>query len=213
MMCAKGARLWAVIPFEHFWFSSRKLSSLLEHPRRRGAERELLERALAQVLRAISASGIVVHSIVVSSNREARQLAERLGAEVVDAVEATTLAKAVDAGMAIALQRGAGAVVALMPHLVRISSEDVAAIAETLELYDAVISPIIPDDSTNVYHETNVLGFNRSEGLSTRFGESDNYGWHLVRLREFGLRVHVLKRPGLTFGARRVEDLEPRDVD
>jgi hypothetical protein len=34
MMCAKGARLWAVIPFEHFWFSSRKISSLLEHGRR-----------------------------------------------------------------------------------------------------------------------------------------------------------------------------------
>lgn len=178
--------VWAVLPVKPFEDAKSRLEPVMEPERRRELARALMLHSLG----ALQTCAGIERVLVVSSDREALELAGAQGAETLDD-PGSGLNAALEEARRHAVEGGAEALLVLASDLPLLVASDVD---ELLALEDAPVI-IAPDRKRQ---GTNALLQRPADAIEFRFGES-SYERHLELARDAGLTATEVFRTGLAF--------------
>ena len=179
-------RIWAVLPVKPLDEAKSRLAPVMEAQQRRDLARALMLHSLAT----LQASPLIDHTLVITSDEEARDLAPEHGAETLDEV-ATGLNEALQQARRHALSGGATGLLVLASDLPLLTVSDVDAMLSL----DGSAVVIAPDRHRQ---GTNALLLRPADAIDFDFGESS-----LRRHREAsaaaGITPLEIFRTGLAF--------------
>lgn len=188
--------MYAIVPLNVLSKSKARLSSIMKPSERVQLSVAMLKDVLAALRRARR-----IHStIVVSADKDAREIARRLGAEFLWEGKRRGLNKGVGMAITKAAQRGASTVIVIHSDLPLISWREVDSFIEGTTGYPVAIAP--SKDSCG----TNALLLSLPQLIQPLFGR-DSFRRHLVSAKKNQVRVRVLRARGISFDIDEPKDL------
>ena len=188
--------MWVVVPVKQFHLAKQRLSAVLSDEERAYLAKMLLH----DVLQSITNSAKVSHTVIVSRDRAAAEIAHAFGCEFI-VEERTDLSLAVAQGAAFAKSRGASSFAMVPGDVPLVTADEITQLIDHAPRLSGVT--IVPDrhgTGTNglVVRPTNLLQF--------QFGEG-SYQLHTKAGREQGVEVVELALPGLSLDIDTPNDL------
>jgi len=189
--------LWAVVPVKLFAHSKRRLMPVLSCDERRTLTGTMLEDVLAALMRAPCLAGV----IVVTSERNARTMAQAAGAVVMNDGENTGMNAAVAKGALHLAERGRSGMLAIPADVPWITVADVEAIALAHRAAPSVtLVPASKDGGTNA------LACSPPLAVPCRFGE-DSLHEHRDAARARGITAGLVQLERVGHDIDRPDDL------
>ena len=194
-----GAGAWAVIPVKPLRGALRRLTPALDAPVRR----ELQVAMLADVLAACAATGELAGTMVVTSDPEARAMAERIAAArvVPDHDPPRGMNAAVVRGLEAVAAAGAGAALVLTADLPLARADDLRAVLAAAG--GAAGATLVPSRHGT---GTNAMLLRPPAALTPRLGV-DSLTRHLAQAARRGVPVTRCERPALALDIDTPRDL------
>ena len=189
--------LWVIVPVKNLQNAKQRLASVLS-----GAERHALFRAMLEdVLTALSECRGLAGVVLVTLDAEARALAARYGARVLEEQENRGHTAASSFGARRLAQEGVAGMVQLPADIPLVTSEDIDALLEAHAAAPAVTLAPSRDE-----RGSNAVACSPADVLPLRFGD-DSYFPHLQRARALGIEPAIVHRPGLALDVDTPDDL------
>ncbi len=189
--------LWALVPVKNLQQAKQRLASVLDAGERRGLFHAMLEDVLGALSRCEALAGIVL----VTRDREARLLAARYGARVLEEDHNRGHTAASSFGARALAEEGAAGMLQLPADIPLVTPEDIHALLQAHALAPAVTLAPSRDEQGS-----NAVACSPPDVLPLRFGD-DSYFPHLHRARSLGIEPGVVRRPGLALDVDTPEDL------
>lgn len=189
--------LWAVVPVKNLKDAKQRLADVLD-----AAEREALFRAMLEdVLSVLAACRSLAGVVLVTRDAEAKALAARYGARVLeeDANRGHTAASSL--GARVLAGEGAAGIVQIPADLPLIGAGDVDAVVAAHGRAPAVTIAPSRDELGS-----NAVACSPPDVLPFRFGD-DSFFPHLDRARSLGIEPVVVRRAGLELDVDTPADL------
>ena len=189
--------LWVVMPVKELAHAKQRLAGLLSAGERHVLFRAMLEDVLATLARCRRLAGVAV----VTRDAEARVLAQRYGARVLEEDADRGHTSASTFGARALAAEGVTGMLQLPGDLPLITPEDVDAVLDAHG--DAPAVTIAPSrDELG----SNAVACSPADVLPLRFGD-DSYVPHLRRARALGIEPAVVRRRGLALDVDTPDDL------
>jgi 2-phospho-L-lactate guanylyltransferase len=188
--------VWAVIPVKNFGQAKQRLAPLLDEAERA----ELARMMLTDVLAALGNVAEIAGTVVVTADRDAADLAQRLGAGIVDEPAGGGLNLAVQRAAQVLAQAGRQGMLIVPADVPGVLAHDVSAALACLTTTGAVLVPARRDGGTNL------LAYAPLDALRPCFGP-DSARLHTQAASRAGLAPAVLKLPSLQLDIDRPADL------
>ena len=189
--------LWVVVPVKDLAHAKQRLAGLLSADERRALFRAMLEDVLATLSCCRRLAGVAV----VTRDAEARALAARYGARVLEEDADRGHTSASTFGARTLAAEGVTGMLQLPGDLPLITPEDVDAVLDSHG--DAPAVTIAPSrDELG----SNAVACSPADVLPLRFGD-DSYVPHLRRARALGIEPSVVRRRGLALDVDTPDDL------
>jgi 2-phospho-L-lactate guanylyltransferase len=189
--------LWAVVPVKNLEDAKQRLAGVLSAPERCALFRAMLENVLSALARGRDLAGVVL----VTRDAEARALAARYGARVLEEQANRGHTAASSFGARTLAREGVAGMVQLPADIPLVTPEDVAALLQAHGCAPAVTLAPSRDE-----RGSNAVACSPADALPLRFGD-DSYVPHLRRARSLGIEPRVVRRPGLELDVDTPEDL------
>ena len=189
--------IYAVIPAKGFKGAKQRLSTLLQPHERMALARAMLTDTLTACSQAQGLDGVGV----VTSDRDAAEVAVALGAEVLWESSAQGHSAAVQVGVQHCLKRGVTTMLTMPGDLPLLTSSDVDTMVQTPESSAPVVLAPNRDDLG-----TNALLLSPPDCLPFSFGY-DSFQRHLKLAAERHLAVVIRRLPRLALDIDEPEDL------
>lgn len=189
--------MYAVIPAKGFKGAKQRLSTLLQPDERMALARGMLTDTLTACCQARGLDGVGV----VTSDRDAAEVAAALGAEVLWESSAQGHSEAVQVGVQYCLQRGVTAMLTMPGDLPLLTPNDVETMAQAPHPHVPVVLAPNRDDLG-----TNALLLSPPDCLPFSFGY-DSFQRHLKLAAERRLAVVIRRLPRLALDIDEPEDL------
>jgi 2-phospho-L-lactate/phosphoenolpyruvate guanylyltransferase len=187
---------WAVLPVKTFRLAKQRLAGVLA-----GKEREKLARAMAEdVLRALAASPDLAGILLVTGDPEARRLAARYGARVLQDEERGHTA-ASSLGARTLAREGVSAMLQVPADIPLVNPEDIGALLAVHGKAPAITLAPSRDE-----RGTNAVACSPPDVMPLRFG-ADSFVGHVRRARADGIEPQTVRRPGLALDLDTPDDL------
>jgi 2-phospho-L-lactate/phosphoenolpyruvate guanylyltransferase len=176
-----------VVPVKTFDLAKQRLSGILQPSERAALARSML----IDVLNIVASATLPSNVIVVTSSREASDIAKSLGMQVLHEAACSDLNSAVDAASRHTIVQNAGGFVMLPADVPEIT---IAAIHQAFAALDQsrslVLVPAISDGGTNL------LACRPPQAIRPEFGAM-SFARHLAAGERAGIACHVLNSPEL----------------
>lgn len=179
--------IWAVLPVKPFDDAKSRLQPVIDA----GPRRDLARALMLHSLGTLQACDLIDHVLVVSSDKNALELAAAQGADVL-AESGIGLNPALEQARSHAVSVGAAGLLVLAGDLPLLDPSDVDAMLVAAQDASVVIAP----DQRR--QGTNALLLRPPEGIEFSFGES-SYRRHLDLAAIAGLKATEVFRTGLAF--------------
>lgn len=191
------AGLWVVMPVKNLEDAKQRLASVLDGGERRALFRAMLEDVLSTLSRCPGLAGVAM----VTRDPQARALAARYGARVLeeDANRGHTFASTF--GAQVLASEGVSGMLQLPADIPLITPDDVAAVLDAHGEAPAVTLAPSRDELGS-----NAVACSPADVLPLRFGD-DSYFPHLRRARTLGIEPSVVRRRGLALDVDTPDDL------
>jgi len=188
---------WLILPFKSLAHGKSRLAPVLDAPRRRQLNLQLLQHALQVALEHAGPA----HTLVVSHCPEVLAIARRQGCRAMAETQGAGLNGAVQDAIDEARRHGAGELLVMSCDLPLVRASDLAALVHLGRMRHGVV---IATDRAAA--GTNALYLPARAAFQPQYG-ADSCRLHTAEARRLGLPVQVVRRPGLAF------DLDsPRDL-
>jgi 2-phospho-L-lactate guanylyltransferase len=188
----------AVVPVKDFVRAKQRLAARLEPSERRALVLLMLEDVLLTLRRVPALSGVMV----VTREGEVAARAERFGAEVLHEPANDGYSSAVDRAARELTRRGETAMLTVPADVPAATPDEIAQLLVTRPAAPSIVLAPSRDE-----RGTNAALVSPPDAFDLRFGEP-SFQAHVVRAREAGLTVEVLRLPGLGLDLDRPEDLD-----
>ncbi len=189
--------LWAVVPVKNLQHAKQRLTSVLSAGERHGLFRAMLEDVLSALSECRGLAGVVL----VTRDSEAKALAARYGARVLEEEENRGHTAASGFGVRTLAAEGVPGMVQLPADIPLVTPEDIDALLRAHGSAPAVTLAPSRDE-----RGSNAVACSPPEVLPLRFGD-DSYFPHLQRARALGIEPGVVHRPGLALDVDTPDDL------
>ena len=189
--------LWALVPVKNLQQAKQRLASVLDAGERRGLFHAMLEDVLGALSRCEALAGIVL----VTRDREARLLAARYGARVLEEDHNRGHTAASSFGARALAEEGAAGMLQLPADIPLVTPEDIHALLQAHALAPAVTLAPSRDEQGS-----NAVACSPPDVLPLRFGD-DSYFPHLARARELGVEPRIIQRDGFALDVDTPQDL------
>jgi 2-phospho-L-lactate guanylyltransferase len=189
--------LWALVPVKNLQQAKQRLANVLDAGERRGLFRAMLEDVLSVLSRCQGLAGVVL----VTRDPEARVLAARYGARVLEEEHNRGHTAASSFGARALAQEGASGMVQLPADIPLVTPQDIDALLQAHAATPAVTLAPSRDELG-----TNAVVCSPPDVLPLRFGD-DSFSPHLDRARALGIEPGVVHRPGLALDVDTLDDL------
>lgn len=191
--------LWAVVPVKNMRQAKQRLAPLLTAEERHGLFRAMLEDVLAALQGVDALAGI----LVVTPDAEARVLAQRHGARVLDEPCARGHTAAAILGARTLAAEGAAGMLQLPADIPLVGGGDIRALLQA----HALTGPAVTLAPSRDERGSNAVACSPPDALPLAFGDNSFYP-HLRRARELGIAARVVRRGGLALDVDTPADLE-----
>jgi len=191
------AALWVVMPVKNLADAKQRLAGVLSADERQGLFRAMLEDVLVTLSRCRALAGVVM----VTRDPQARTLAARYGARVLEEAANRGHTAASTFGARTLASEGVHGMLQLPADIPLLSPQDVDAVLAAHAGAPAVTLAPSRDE-----RGSNAVACSPPDVLSLRFGD-DSYVPHLRRARALGIEPAVVRRPGLALDVDTPEDL------
>ncbi len=191
--------LWAVVPVKSMRQAKQRLAPLLTAAERHGLFRAMLEDVLAALDGVDALAGI----LVVTADAEARTLARRHGARVLDETCPRGHTAAAALGARTLAAEGAAGMLQLPADIPLIGGDDIRALLRA----HAPTAPAVTLAPSRDERGSNAVACSPPDALPLAFGD-DSFYPHLRRARELGIAARVLRRGALALDVDTPADLE-----
>ncbi len=189
--------LWVMVPVKNLQHAKQRLAKVLS-----GAERHALFRAMLEdVLSALSETRGLAGIVLVTRDPEARALAARYGARVLEEHENRGHTAASNFGARNLASEGVPGMVQLPADIPMVTPEDIDALLKAHGPAPAVTLAPSRDE-----RGSNAVACSPADLLPLRFG-NDSYFPHLERARALGIEPAIVRRPGLALDLDTPDDL------
>jgi len=189
--------LWALVPVKNLQQAKQRLANVLDAGERRGLFRAMLEDVLSALSQCEALAGIVL----VTRDREARLLAARYGARVLEEDHNRGHTAASSFGARTLAEEGAAGMLQLPADIPLVTPQDIDALLQAHARAPAVTLAPSRDEQGS-----NAVACSPPDVLPLRFGD-DSYLPHLQRARSLGIEPGVVHRPGLALDVDTADDL------
>ena len=189
--------LWALVPVKNLQQAKQRLANVLDAGERRGLFRAMLEDVLSALSQCEALAGIVL----VTRDREARLLAARYGARVLEEDHNRGHTAASRFGARTLAEEGAAGMLQLPADIPLVTPQDIDALLQAHARAPAVTLAPSRDEQGS-----NAVACSPPDVLPLRFGD-DSYLPHLQRARSLGIEPGVVHRPGLALDVDTPDDL------
>ena len=191
------AALWVVMPVKNLADAKQRLAGVLNARERRALFRAMLEDVLESVSRCDRLAGVAM----VTRDREARALAARYGARVLEQDADLGHTSASSFGARVLAAEGALGMLQLPADIPLVIPQDVDAVLDAHGDAPAVTLAPSHDELGS-----NAVACSPADVLPLRFGD-DSYVPHLRRARALGIEPAVVRRRGLALDVDTPDDL------
>ena len=189
--------LWALVPVKNLQDAKQRLADVLSAGERRALFRAMLEDVLSVLCHCRGLAGVVL----VTRDPEARVLAARYGARVLEEEENRGHTAANSFGARALAEEGAAGMLQLPADIPLITSQDIDALLQAHASGPAVTLAPSRDE-----RGSNAVACSPPDLLPLRFGD-DSYFPHLDRARSLGIEPGIVQRPGLALDVDTPDDL------
>ena len=189
--------LWALVPVKDLQHAKQRLASVLGAGERHGLFRAMLEDVLSALSQCQALAGIVL----VTRDPEARALAARYGARVLEEEHNRGHTVASSFGARALAEEGASGMVQLPADIPLVTPRDIDALLQAHASAPAVTLAPSRDEQGS-----NAVACSPPDVLPLRFGDN-SYFPHLNRARALGIEPGVVRRSGLALDVDTVDDL------
>ena len=189
--------LWALVPVKNLQHAKQRLAGVLDGEERRGLFRAMLE----DVLSTLSQCEALAGTVLVTRDREARGLAARYGARVLEEEHNRGHTAASSFGARALAREGASGMLQLPADIPLITPQDIDALLQVHAGAPAVTLAPSRDEQGS-----NAVACSPPDVLPLRFGD-DSFFPHLHRARALGIEPGVVHRAGLALDVDTPEDL------
>jgi 2-phospho-L-lactate guanylyltransferase len=184
---SRSLQIWAVVPVKEFADAKQRLAPTLAADQRRRLAAAMVQDVLAVLAAATGLAGIVV----VTCDPEARRLAQRFGARVVDEHAREGQTAAVSTAATMLAREGVGGMLAVPGDIPLIGAAEVAAILAAHG--PAPAFTIVPAHDRR---GSNAVLCSPPDAVPLAFG-NDSFLPHLAVARARGVEPTVLRLPGI----------------
>lgn len=194
--------MWAIVPIKRLDAGKQRLAEVLDNYARRALCRAMAEDVVAT----LAATEGLDEILVVTSDSEAKDLAARYGAQVLDDSQCRDLNTAVDAGIAHAKSSGAEAAMVVHADIPLATTDEfelVLAAHRATPNHEPHVTLVPARDEGG----TNCLATSPPGALSLCYG-ADSYSKHLNDAEARGIPARTLKLPGIGLDIDTRADLE-----
>ncbi len=191
--------LWAVVPVKNMRRAKQRLAPLLSPEERHGLFRAMLE----DVLTALDSVGALAGVLVVTPDAEARALARRHGARVLDEPRARGHSAAAALGARTLAAEGAAGMLQLPADIPLVDGDDIHALLRA----HAPTAPAVTLAPSRDERGSNAVACSPPDALPLAFGD-DSFYPHLRHAQELGIAARVVRRGGLALDVDTPADLE-----
>ena len=189
--------LWALVPVKNLQHAKQRLASVLDAGERRGLFRAMLEDVLSTLSQCEGLAGVVL----VTRDSEARALAARYGARVLEEAHNRGHTAASSFGARLLAEEGAPGMLQLPADIPLVTPQDIDVLLQAHARAPAVTLAPSRDEQGS-----NAVACSPPDVLPLRFGD-DSYFPHLHRARSLGIEPGVVHRPGLALDVDTPDDL------
>jgi 2-phospho-L-lactate guanylyltransferase len=189
--------LWALVPVKNLRDAKQRLADVLSAGERRALFRAMLEDVLSVLCHCQGLAGVML----VTRDPEARVLATRYGARVLEEEENRGHTAASSFGARALAEEGAAGMLQLPADIPLITWQDVDALLQAHASGPAVTLAPSRDE-----RGSNAVACSPPDLLPLRFGD-DSYFPHLDRARALGIEPGIVQRPGLALDVDTPDDL------
>jgi len=189
--------LWALVPVKNLQDAKQRLADVLSAGERRALFCAMLEDVLSVLCHCQGLAGVML----VTRDPEARVLAARYGARVLEEEENRGHTAASSFGARALAEEGAAGMLQLPADIPLITWQDVDALLQAHASGPAVTLAPSRDE-----RGSNAVACSPPDLLPLRFGD-DSYFPHLDRARELGIEPGIVQRPGLALDVDTPDDL------
>jgi 2-phospho-L-lactate guanylyltransferase len=188
---------WAVLPVKTLHHAKQRLAGVLA-----ANERAELARAMAEdVLSALAASPTLAGILLVTGDPEARRLAARYGARVLQQDEERGHTVASSLGARTLAQEGVACMVQVPADIPLVTPEDIAALLAVHGEAPAITLVPARDEGG-----TNAVACSPADVMPLRFGGA-SFAAHCRRARAHGIEPQIVRRAGLALDIDTPHDL------
>ena len=189
--------LWALVPVKNLQDAKQRLADVLSAGERRALFRAMLEDVLSVLCHCQGLAGVML----VTRDPEARVLAARYGARVLEEEENRGHTAASSFGARELAEEGAAGMLQLPADIPLITWQDVDALLQAHASGPAVTLAPSRDE-----RGSNAVACSPPDLLPLRFCD-DSYFPHLNRARALGIEPGIVQRPGLALDVDTPDDL------
>jgi len=189
--------LWALVPVKNLQHAKQRLSDILAPAERHAFFHAMLEDVLSVLSACQGLAGIAL----VTRDREAKVLAARYGARVLEEQRNRGHTAASSFGAHTLAAEGATGMVQLPADIPLVSVQDIDALLQAHACAPSVTLAPSRDE-----RGSNAVACSPPDLLPLRFGD-DSYFPHLNRARALGIEPGIVHRPGLALDVDTADDL------
>ena len=189
--------LWALVPVKDLQHAKQRLAGVLRARERHALFRAMLEDVLSVLSRCQGLAGVVL----VTRDPEARVLAARYGARVLEEEHNRGHTAASSFGARALAEEGASGMVQLPADIPLLTPQDIDALLQA-----HASAPAVTLAPSRDRQGSNAVACSPPDVLPLRFGDN-SYFPHLDRAKALGIEPGVVHRSGLALDVDTVDDL------
>jgi 2-phospho-L-lactate guanylyltransferase len=189
--------LWALVPVKDLQHAKQRLAGVLHARERHALFRAMLEDVLSVLSRCQGLAGVVL----VTRDPEARVLAARYGARVLEEEHNRGHTAASSFGARALAEEGASGMVQLPADIPLLTPQDIDALLQA-----HASAPAVTLAPSRDRQGSNAVACSPPDVLPLRFGDN-SYFPHLDRAKALGIEPGVVHRSGLALDVDTVDDL------
>ena len=189
--------LWALVPVKDLQHAKQRLAGVLRATERHALFRAMLEDVLSVLSRCQGLAGVVL----VTRDPEARVLAARYGARVLEEEHNRGHTAASSFGARALAEEGASGMVQLPADIPLLTPQDIDALLQA-----HASAPAVTLAPSRDRQGSNAVACSPPDVLPLRFGDN-SYFPHLDRAKALGIEPGVVHRSGLALDVDTVDDL------